>query len=114
MKLISNRKARARLICGLVLAGAAVVAWAIPTTGSLIFNYANTAHDTDTITITSTFNKFTDCTVTWTGTDVNGHPSRGTQTFVAPPYPGRGAAEVIRANFNLIYMMPSAICQPRD
>jgi hypothetical protein len=114
MKLISNRKALAPLICGLVLAATSVVAWAIPTTGSFTFNYANTAHDTYTITISSTFNKFTDCTVTWTGTDVKGHPSRGTQTFVAPPYPGRGAAEVIRANFNLIYMKPSAICQPRN
>jgi hypothetical protein len=108
------RKRLAAPTFGFILFLVAAVAWAVPTTGTYNFSYARTAHDTYTVTITSTFNKTADCTVTWTGSDVNGNASNGTRTYVVPAYPGRGAAEVVRVNFNLSSMNAQAICQPRN
>ena len=77
-------------------------------------NYSNVGHDLYATVITSTYNKFTDCTISWTGTGTDGKPNSGAHGYVLPPYYGHGTAITSRANFNLIYMNATAICSPRN
>lgn len=86
----------------------------IPTTGSYTFNYSNVGQNLYATVITSTFNKFTDCTISWTGTGTDGKPNSGSHGYVLPPYYGQGTAITSRANFNLSYMNATAICSPRN
>jgi hypothetical protein len=86
-----------------------------PTTGSFNFNFYNSGENQWMTVITSTFNKFTDCTITWNGVNTAGQHIGSSKGFVLPPYYGAGAAITSKYQFSdLTTFSSQAICKPRD
>jgi len=103
----------AMLFCLAVVVAGPLAFSEIPTTGDYNFSFNNSGQGAWMTVITSTYNKFTDCTVTWNGTR-NGVAIGGNNGFVLPPYPGRGTAIVSRYQYLNVYNFnATCICKPR-